>query len=255
MVYRDESSFFSDLLREIVPALILFAFLGPIIYFLTAGFWIKQVRYCCLKRNLSKNVPTFLSLKQAQAIADLDSFSFAHRYAETLIPLFMASFYTTLFPLGALIAAAGAYFNHIMTVWQWLTIYRKPAPLSPRIAKNFVQFMILIPALMLIGGIVTIALLSDAWIHIPMFIFYTFLFSFIIYIIHRAIKYKVYNGTIYTKRLSRWLVKYFHIDPDFMDRKDSLDRSIAALKENAQRRVIDGFDAKNYWETRNDYVF
>ena len=69
----------------------------------------------------------------------------------------MAGFYLTIFPLGALIAAAGAYFNHVITVWQWLSIYSKPPPLSPRIAKHFVSSLALVPILMFVGAIVTFA--------------------------------------------------------------------------------------------------
>ena len=71
-----------------------------------------------------------------------------------MIPLFLSAFYMSLFPFGTLIAAAGTYFNHILTVSQWLTINKKPQELSPRIAKHFVNSLILIPLLAFAGAVV-----------------------------------------------------------------------------------------------------
>lgn len=122
-VYRDLATSSRGLLNEIAPALLLFAFLGPLAYFYNFAYLFKQLQYCCLKRKIKKGQPTYFTLKEAQSLASKDTFHFARRYAESLIPLFLAAFYLPLFPAGGLISAAGAYFNHIMTVWQWLTIY------------------------------------------------------------------------------------------------------------------------------------
>ncbi len=174
VVYRDPASSTSGLLAEVVPSLLLFAFLGPLASFYGLGSWIKYFRYKCLLRKISKGKPAFMSRKEAETLSEVDQFHFAKRYAESLIPLFLAAFYVTLFPLGALFAGAGAYFNHVITVWQWLTIYRKPPPLSPRIAKHFVHFMVLFPALMFVGAVVTFSFLPSfrPSIHIPMHLFF-----------------------------------------------------------------------------------
>ena len=261
-VFRESSQQQTGLLQEVLLSLLLFSFLGPLAYITNPFLCYRQIRYSCLKLDLNKKKRTFLTLKEAEKLAELDNFEFAKRYAETLIPLFLAAFYLALFPLGALIAGAGSYFNHVMTVCQWSTINRRPAPLSPRIAKYFFDSLVLFPVLAFIGSMVAFSIIPGfrPEIHIFLMLFFCGLFTLLIFVAYKSLSNQLLNGARFHRSCARWFVTYFHCHPDGFTANSTDDVRTDGItstehpttdRKQPKRR----FDPKDYWASRNNYPF
>lgn len=75
----------------------------------------------------------------------------------------------------------------------------------------------MIPILMFVGAIVTFAFLPSfkTEIHIPIHFFFLSFFFLAIYLMHKIIQNKIEGGRHYKGKYARWMVKYFHCDPDY----------------------------------------
>lgn len=75
----------------------------------------------------------------------------------------------------------------------------------------------MIPILMFVGAIVTFSYMSSfkTEVHIPIHIFFLSFFTLSLYLMHKVIQNKL-QGTRQVKgKCARWMVRYFHCDPDY----------------------------------------
>ena len=105
-------------------------------------------------------------------------------------------------------------FNHVIIVWQWITFYRRPGHLSPRIARHFVNMLILSPIMMIIGTISACALLPDinARFHIPILFILSLFFVLGIFIGYKCITNRLGQGLSVGcgDRCRDWIIWFFH---------------------------------------------
>ena len=126
----------------------------------------------------------------------------------------MASYYILILPIGPLISSIGILYNHIIILFQWMTFYRRPGHLSPRIAMHFVNMLILIPILFLIGTISGAVLLPDfnARLHLPLFVIFILLMFLIFFLVRASMKNRISRGKkAGCSKCEKWSTWFFHI--------------------------------------------
>ena len=107
-------------------------------------------------------------------------------------------------------------FNHVITVCQWITFYRRPGHLSPRIARHFVNVLILSPMMMIIGTTSACILLPDinARLNVPLFYIFSGICVLAIFIGHKCVATKIGEGKpIRCCNICKdWIIWFLHGD-------------------------------------------
>ena len=126
----------------------------------------------------------------------------------------LSSYYVIILPIGVVIAGIGMAFNHVITVWQWITFYRRPGHLSPRIARHFVNVLILSPLMMIIGTTSACILLPDfdTRFHVPIFYIFSGFCVLAISIGYKCVTNSLSNGQQIRccNKCQDWIIWFFH---------------------------------------------
>ena len=155
-IFFNKSEGYEILISNMLMKFLVNAFLTPIMWTLSIGYYFKKIQQCLYEKNLLGS----RTQKELNNLYELPPMYVSAKYSYISKTLLMSFLYIPIFPLGVIISFLGFSLTYLLEKINFAYYYKKPEMLNKQLCEFYVRYFVVV---LFAYGVGDYIFLSDAY--------------------------------------------------------------------------------------------